>query len=361
LPADSRFQRRLFLTVGVVSAAVLLLAGAWAARAALILIYISALLAVGLAPVVQFIERRVRVGRRRLPRSLAILSVYLVLAVLAGLFASIVVPPLIEQASALQQKLPGMFRHAQQFLISRGIIARPVTIEQAVTASSQPEAASTVVAVASSAIAGAAGGIAGFITILFLTFYLLLEGPAILDRLWSTVPEPRRPAVREMSRLIVDRISAWLGANVLLGVVMGSVSALVLGLAGEPYFYVVALVAAIGEAVPVAGSIMAGTLAVIVATTVSLKLALIVAVLFFVLHEIEANVLVPRLMQRRLGVSSAALIIALVIGWEWLGVLGIVLALPTTAVIAAVVEAMSPEHRGHAARSGIYRNEDRHC
>jgi predicted PurR-regulated permease PerM len=65
-------------------------------------------------------------------------------------------------------------------------------------------------------------------------------------------------------------------------------------------------------------------------------------------------------MQKRLGVTSTGLVIALLVGWEWLGVVGIVLALPTTAVLAAIDEAVGlvPKESGKAARSGIYPNDD---
>jgi predicted PurR-regulated permease PerM len=348
---DVYFQRRLLITVGVVVAAGLLLWGAWVARLALLVIYISALLAIGLGPSVAFVQRTIRLGTRRMPRALAIGAVYVALMLVAAVLALVVVPPLLAQASDLQQKLPGMFRAAQQFLVERGLIARPVTLEQAVTGS-PPGNTTAVVAVASDAMAGAATGVAAFITTLFLTFYLLLEWPALSARLWDFVPAPRRPAVREMSRLIADRVSAWLGANVVLGGIMGSVTAVGLGLLGVPYFYVLALIAALGETVPVAGSIVAGVIAVGVASTVSVKLAIMVAVFCFVVHEIEANILVPKLMQQRLGVTAAALIVALLIGWEWLGVMGVMLALPTTAVIAAVLEAIGTSDQ--PATSGIY-------
>ena len=70
----------------------------------------------------------------------------------------------------------------------------------------------------------------------------------------------------------------------------------------------------------------------------AVQLAGIVAIFFFGLHELEANVLVPRLMERRVGVSSAALVIALLAGYELGGVIGIVIAVPTAAIVAAILE-----------------------
>ena len=80
----------------------------------------------------------------------------------------------------------------------------------------------------------------------------------------------------------------------MLAGVMGAFAAVGLGLMGEPYFYVVALVAAVGETIPIVGPVIGGITAVAVALTVSPKLAVTVGIYFLVLHQLEANILVPK-------------------------------------------------------------------
>ena len=92
---------------------------------------------------------------------------------------------------------------------------------------------------------------------------------------------------------------------------MGTFAAVGLGLMGVPYFYVVALVAAIGETIPIVGPVIGGIAAVAVAVSVSTKLAIMVGVYFLVLHQLEANILVPKIMERRVGVSPVAVMAAL--------------------------------------------------
>jgi predicted PurR-regulated permease PerM len=104
-----------------------------------------------------------------------------------------------------------------------------------------------------------------------------------------------------------------------------------------PYFYVIALVAAIGETIPIVGPIIGGIAAVGVAITVSLKLALMVGVYFLVLHQLEANVLVPKIMERRVGVSPVVVMVALLIGGSLWGLVGAILAIPTAAIISVIV------------------------
>ena len=88
------------------------------------------------------------------------------------------------------------------------------------------------------------------------------------------MPETRRQHVATAARTAVVKVSAWLRANLVLAGVMGTFTAVGLGFLRVPYFYVVALVAAIGETVPMVGPIIAGLTAVAIALSVSTRLAL---------------------------------------------------------------------------------------
>ncbi len=121
---------------------------------------------------------------------------------------------------------------------------------------------------------------------------------------------------------------------------------------GEPYFFVVALVAAIGETIPIVGPIVGGLTAVGVALATSPQLAVWVGLYFLVLHQLEANILVPKIMERRVGVSPVTVIIALLVGGELWGLIGAILAVPTAAILSIIVEEF-------AAAGGSADKEDR--
>src|SRR5665647_76468 len=117
MPSDRDFTRRMIQTVGTVTGVAVLIALLWAARDALLLVYISALLAMGLSPLVELIEQRTRHDvRRRVPRWLAILSIYAVLVAAFSFLGLLVIPPLVAQGSSLWAKLPSEFNRAQTFL-----------------------------------------------------------------------------------------------------------------------------------------------------------------------------------------------------------------------------------------------------
>src|SRR5262249_10948331 len=188
---------------------------------------------------------------------------------------------------------------------------------------------------------GFIGGLFGVVTILILSFYLLIEAESLFSYITRFVPQQRRAHFTTASREGVAKVSAWLRAQLVLAGVMGVFAAVGLGLMGEPYFYVVALIAAIGETIPVVGPIIGGITAVVVAITVSPKLALSVGIYFLVLHQLESNILVPKIMERRVGVRPVTVIIALLIGGSIEGLIGAILAVPTAAILAVVVDELT--------------------
>jgi predicted PurR-regulated permease PerM len=112
---------------------------------------------------------------------------------------------------------------------------------------------------------------------------------------------------------------------------------------GVPYFYVIALVAAIGETIPIVGPVIGGITAVAVAITVSPNLALMVGVYFLVLHQLEANILVPKIMEKNVGVSPVAVLVALLVGGALWGLVGAILAIPTAAILSVVIEEIAAD------------------
>jgi predicted PurR-regulated permease PerM len=328
-------------TVVTAALAVILLAALWAAREALMLIYVSALIAMGFAPLVSFLERPGRRrGRLHIPRVFAILALYLAIVAVAVLVAVMVVPPLIEQATTLWSHLPEYFGRFQAFLIEHKVMTYPITLQEAVK--NAPAAASgNAVATVLMALWSVIGGVFGIITILILSFYLLVEAESPFNYIARFVPEPQRTHFATASREVVSKVSAWLRAQLILAGVMGVFAAVGLGAMGEPYFYVVALVAAIGETIPIIGPVIGGVTAVAVAIIDSPKLALTVGIYFLILHQLEANILVPKIMERRVGVSPVTVIIALLIGSALWGLLGAILAIPTAAILSVVVDELT--------------------
>lgn len=312
---------------------------AYLVRDALLLIYISAVTAIGLAPAVSALEQQ-RFVRGRVPRWGAILIIYLIGLLLLVTMARLVLTPLAAQARDLWAALPEMVQNAQQWLIDRGLVTQEISLREAVQqAPGGTDAVTTVV----NAVWSFFGGIFGFVTILILAFYLLLDAERFVNTFLQAFPRTERPRVQDACRRITTKVSAWLGGQLLLGGIIGASAALGLFLLGVPYFYVLAMIAGIGEMIPIVGPLLAAIPAVVVALTVSPALALAVAVFFVLQQQFENHVLVPKVMERQVGVSAAGVIAALLVGGTLLGIVGAILAVPTVAIIQVVFQELFGE------------------
>jgi predicted PurR-regulated permease PerM len=315
----------------------LVLWAAYQVRNILLLIYIAGLLAVGFSPIVRLIEKQkvLPVGTRRFPRWLAILTLYLmILGALTGI-GFLVFPPLVNQAQQLWTALPEMFERAQSFLIAKGVLDHPLTLREAVERA-PVSGGTTAVGTVFGTITGVIGGVFGFFTILILTFYLLVEADQLRNSFIRMFPKSRRARVAAASRDVTMKVSAWLNGQLFLGTTIGVTSAIGLGLLGVPFFYVLALVAGIGELIPIVGPILSAIPAILVAATVSWETALFVLIFFVVQQQFENHILVPKVMSRQVGVSAVTVIVSLLIGGNLLGILGAILAVPTAAILQVV-------------------------
>jgi predicted PurR-regulated permease PerM len=314
---------------------------AWAlyqVREVLLLIYISGLFAIGFSPLVRMLERQhlLPVGSRRLPRWLAILVIYVAILGTIGGVATAIVPQLVRQAQELWAAMPGILSRFQGYLVAAGVLPQPITLKEAVEHA--PAAGGDAVGTVITALWGFVGGVFGVVTILILTFYLLVEADALRSSFLQLFPRRRRAAVARTLSEITVKVSAWLGGQLLLAGIIGTSSAIGLGLLGAPYFFVLALISAIGELIPVVGPILAAIPAVLVAWTESARLAVFVLIFFIAQQQVENHLLVPKVMERQVGVSAVTVIVALLIGGSLLGIVGALLAVPSAAILQVVVQ-----------------------
>jgi predicted PurR-regulated permease PerM len=323
------------VVVGVCIAAIVL----WAlflARRALLLIYVSAVLAIGFSPLVRFIEQqRLRPIGARIPRWAAILSIYAsILGVVMGT-GFVTLPILIAQARELVNQLPSMLVRAQRALLEQGLVPPEATVA---TILQQAPGTTDVIGTVLFSMFDLLGGMFGLVAILGLTFYLLVESEAIFSTWLRLFPPAVRPNLWSAATEITARVSSWLAMQAMLGVLIGTTTLIGLGLLGVPYVYVLALVAAIGEVIPIIGPILAAIPGIIVAASVSWPLALAAAAFYLLQQQVENHIIVPTLLGDRVGLSAAVVIIALLLGGSLLGVLGVILAIPTAAILQVILQ-----------------------
>jgi predicted PurR-regulated permease PerM len=200
------------------------------------------------------------------------------------------------------------------------------------------------------AVTNVIASIFAFVTILILTFYLLIESDTLFGAFARLFPLADRPRVTDASSEISRKVSAWLSGQLILAGTIGVSSAIGLYLLGVPYFYVLALVTAIGEMIPVIGPLLAAVPGILVGLAVSPQTGIFVTIFFFVQQQIENHVLVPKVMERQVGVSAVTVIVALLIGGSVLGILGALLAVPSAAILQVVIQELLDERDRLAER-----------
>jgi predicted PurR-regulated permease PerM len=315
--------------VVAVALALVLLWALYQVRSTLLLIYVSVLFATGLGPLVRVIERKRPLGKKRLPRAAAILVIYAtVIGSLVGLgFA--VVPPMVRQSQEFWKNAPNYLDMAQQRLASWGLISPDASFKDLLQQA--PAGSGDLVTTVFATVWGFIGGIFGLVTMLLLTFYLLVESQSIFETFVRLFPRRRRAKVSEVSALVTMKVSAWLGGQMLLGLIIGVTSAIGLAVMGVPYFFVLAVIAGIGEMIPMVGPLLSAIPAI-------LGLALGVAVFYVAQQLVENNVLVPKVMGDTVGLNAVTVIASLLIGSQLLGFVGALLAVPTAAIIQVLFQ-----------------------
>ena len=167
---------------------------------------------------------------------------YLAILGTVALVLFLIFPPLVQQGQALWEKAPEMFERGQQFLISKGWLKEHLTMREAVERA--PGTGGDAVGKVAGAVANVAGGIFGVVTILILTFYMLVDSWSLREQALLLFPRKHRARVDAASREVMVKVSAWLGGQLLLAAVIGATSAIGLWALGIPFFYVLALVSA---------------------------------------------------------------------------------------------------------------------
>jgi predicted PurR-regulated permease PerM len=303
-------------------------------RGTLLVLYVAGLLAIGFSPAVRQLERRRGKRHRELPRWVAILILYVGFLAAVALALSLIIPPLVTQTLDLWKNLPQYADEAQARLVGAHLISHRYTWSELLRSLPSPAALATNIVGAVQSVVGIGAAI---VTIIVLPYYLLLEANGMQADFLRLFPHATRPVVARITHNVTLKLSGWLGGQLLLSSIIGVGSGVGLALIGVPYFYVLALICAVGEVIPLVGPIFAAVPALLVALSVSVKTAIFVGCYFAIQQFLENHFIVPRVMQRQVGVSAVTVIAALLIGTELLGIVGALLAVPTAAIVQVMI------------------------
>jgi predicted PurR-regulated permease PerM len=301
-------------------------------------------LALAMNPAVDRIESlRIR-GHRVFPRWLAILVVYVLALALFVFLVLQVVPPIVREFEHLGSKVPGYvqdFRRwanqNQQFqeLNQKYNITLTLSQQASTIPSKLGGAASDVQTITVSILEH----LLAAITILALTFFLLLDGRQQGERLLSRMQPDSATRWRRIGTRIAGVVKSYVTVNLLLAVAAGVFTWGSLELLGVDLAVTMGVIVGFLDLVPLIGFTVGGFFVAIVAAFHNFPEALIVwGVLFIVYQQVQDRVIQPLLYKNAVRVHPAVAIIAILVGGELAGILGALLAIPTAATIGVLID-----------------------
>ncbi len=304
------------------------------------IVFVAIILASAVDPLVSWLQRG------HIPRKVGIFIVYFLLFGMIAGALTLLVPALITQTQQLMINFPSYWANvtdsfnnlknlSQQYGLADNIAREIQSLEKSF-ASSGGGLFSTVTDIF--------GGVIAFFVVLVITFYLVTEENAVKKILRYVAPAAYQPFLTQLLYKMRDKIGLWLRGQILLSLIVGLLVYGGLNLLGfvnpalRQYALVLALMAFVGEFVPYVGPIIAAIPAVFIAFTISPPLAIVTLGFYMLMQWAENNILVPKVMQHFVGLNPVVSIVALLIGAQIGGFVGVILAIPVATALMVLLE-----------------------
>ena len=311
----------------------------------LTLLVVALFLALGLDPVVRFLQRH---GLSR-TRSVSLVFLGVIVAFIG--FVAAVVPPVVSQASDLAAQAPELLQSLLRSSLVRSLDAQYGIVTKASDELQSRLADGNLIAQLFGGVLGAGKAVvSGFFsafTVLVLTLYFLASLRTITETCYRLVPATRRDRVRLLGDEIIRRFGGYVAGQISVATINGVATFVLLTVLRLPYSLVLALTVAIFGLIPLVGATIGAVVVVLVALFQSWQLGLVVTVYYVIYQQLENYVISPRVMSRSVSVPGAVAMIAALAGATLLGVVGALLAIPVAAGILLIVnEVWMPRQEG---------------
>ena len=341
---DNRlFRRRTLVVVGVLLAASAALYLLFRIRNLVFMVFVSLFIAVAMEPPVHFLEKR---GWRR---GAATGVVFVAAFLLVVVFFVSLVPLVMDQINGLIDSLPVYIESVTE-------LARDWFGIELSTETLQEEAAGlpNIIANAGGTILGGVvsvtAGVAGFLifatTVALFSFYIVAELPQLQRTILSTMPEERQHDALHVWDVAVEKMGAYIYSRLILAFLSATLASIFLSVMGVPFAVPLGIwVGVLSQFIPVIGTYLAAILPAVVALSANGVATMLWVLLFFVgYQQVENYLIAPRITKRTMEIHPAVSIGAIIAGSQLLGPIGVILALPTTGIIQALISETRKHH-----------------
>lgn len=326
-PSTRAIAKVFFVVVGLAALVYLV----WLVRAPLLLVLIAGFLALALGPAVAIFDRR------GVPRWLAILIVYVLIA--GGVFGIglLIVPPIVDQIDKLTTDLPGYIedlRNSDTFAEYDDEYGITEALNR--QAEQLPSRLGDAAGALQSVTVGAFTAVIQLVTVLTMTFFFLLDGRRLVDFCLGLLGR-HEPRYRLVAEDVYHSVSGYVAGNVIISLCAGLTTWITLELLDVPFAVPLAVLMAFLDLIPLVGATLGGLIIGAVTLVHDFPTATIVwLVVLLVYQQIENNILQPVIYRQTVAVPPLATIVAILVGAALLGVLGALLAIPAAAAIQIV-------------------------
>lgn len=294
-------------------------------------------------------------------RALAILLVYVLIGLIIFGVGLVVVPPVVSQIDGLAQHIPGYLedmRKNDTFL--RYDDKYEITQKLSEQASSLPSRLGDAAGALQAVTVGAFSAAVKLVTVLTISFFLLLDGGRIVRFLFGLLKQNHQRRYTLIADKVYRAVAGYVLGNLLISVVAGLVTYITLSLLNVPFAVPLAVLMVFLDLVPLVGATIAGVTILLVTLFNDFPTSSIVwAVVFVVYQQAENNLLQPIVYRRTVDVPPLVVIVAILIGTSLLGVLGALVAIPVAAAVQILVKDAWQNHRlssGNGGENGL--NDD---
>jgi predicted PurR-regulated permease PerM len=322
---------RVFFTVASLAIFLYLL---YIIRSVVELVFVAGFLAIALGPAVDFLERR------RIKRSFAILLIYLGMAGAIVGVGLLIVPPVVDQVNGLSKDIPGYVKDLRKSKTFRRYddkyhLSKKLNEQAAKLPSKLGSAASTLQDIT----VGVFGALVKLVTVLTMTFFLLVDGGRILGFLLRIRGPTEEQRLRAVYEDIYRSTAGYVAGNLVISLIAGITTYITLSLLNVPFAAPLAVLMAFLDLIPLVGATIGGLVIGIVTLFNDFPTATIVwVVVLLVYQQAENNLLQPLIYRRTVDVSPLLVIISILIGSTLLGVLGALVAIPVAAALQTIVK-----------------------
>jgi len=310
-------------------------------RDIIFILFLSIVFAAGLSPWVDALENR------QVPRVLAVVIIYILAIGLFAFATVILIPPMAEQIRDLTSSFPDLyekivvgFANLQKFSSDVGVVDSVQRTLNAVN-----DGLRQLTGGLYNTVSSIFGGFITFLGVMVITFYMLLERNGMKKFITSIAPTQYQPYLIQVLNRVQRKLGDWLRGQLLLSVIIFVVTLIGLLILGVKFALILALVAGLLEFIPFLGPIIAAIPAVFLALGQSSLKALLVLMLYVVIQQLENQIIVPKVMERSVGLNPVTVIISMLVGAKIAGLLGVLLAIPIATVISIFFRDFFDRHR----------------